>query len=177
VSQRLGARIAGLLVVAGTACLLAASASAGLGWNEAAKSKGAKVMIYTVDSVTFNGTGWSARVSFRNVSHATIGVRSEFGVAFFADAKTEDLARMVAFAPATKFSTKLPTSLRPGDSWTGTIGGTGKLSTTQKLYGRVIFGPFSGLPGTKSAMVWVTDHAKTFGTGAAPAPPATGPVI
>ena len=134
-------------------------------------------MTYTVDMLTFSPKGWSAHVSFRNISHATIGVRSQFGISFFLDAKTETLSQQVGFAPATTFSTKLPTSLKPGDSWSGTIGGTGKVTTTGRIYARVVFGPFSGLPGTSSAVVWITDHAKALGKGPIQQAPVTGPVI
>ena len=167
----------GLLALAGVACLVVASAAGAqrVAWNEAAKSAGVDVMTYTVDSVTFDAKGWSAHVSFHNVSHATIGMsaRREFGVAFFADPKSESLSNAVGFATATTFSSKLPTSLKPGDSWSGTIGGTGKLGTTQRIYARVVFGPFSGLPGTSTSVVWITDHSLTLGK----APTPTGPVI
>jgi hypothetical protein len=169
-----------LLAVLAVACLLVvSSATAGrVAWNEAAKSGGVKVMTYTVDSLTFGANGWSAHVSFRNVSHVSIGmsVRREFEAAFFADPKTETLTQAVGFAPATTFSSKLPTLLKPGASWTGTISGTGRLSTNQRIYARVVFGPFSGLPGTKTSVVWITDHSLTLGKAAVPVGP-TGPVI
>jgi hypothetical protein len=169
-----------LLAVAAAAFLVVAGSAAAkrVTWNEAAKSGGAKVMTYTVDSLTFNAKGWSAHVSFHNVSQKTIGMsaRREFGAAFFADPKSESLSRAVGFATATTFSSKLPTSLKPGDSWTGTISGTGKLTSNGRVYARVVFGPFSGLPGTTSAVVWITDHSMTLGKAAAPATP-VGPVI
>lgn len=173
-------RMRGFLAVAGAACLvLAGSATAGrVGWNEAAKVGGVKVMTYTVDSLTFGAKSWSAHISFSNVSHATIGVRSEFGVAFYADARTTTLSRMVGFAPATTFSTKLPTSLKPGGSWRGTIGGAGRLTSNQRVYARVVFGPFSGVPGQSASIVWITDHAKAFGKGPSQGQiPNAGPVI
>ena len=173
-------RITCLLAVAGVGCLVLASSAAAqhVGWNEAAKAGGVKVMTYTVDSLTFDSKGWSAHVSFHNVSHTTIrmSTRREFGAAFFADPKSENLSEAVGFATATTFSSKLPTVLKPGDSWTGTIGGTGKLTANQKVYARVVFGPFSNLPGTKSAVVWITDHSLTLAKAPAPAAP-VGPVI
>ena len=172
--------MSGLLAVVGAACLiLAASATAGpVSWNESAKASGVNVMTYTVDSLTFDAKGWRAHVSLHNVSHVTVGVgaRREFGVAFFTDPKTHTLSQG-SFAVATTFSTKPPTSLKPGDSWSGTIGGTGRLTTTMRVYVRVVFGPFSGLPGTTAAVDWITDHAMTLGKGSSPQTPATGPVI
>ncbi len=173
-------RIGGLLAVSGVACLLLAlSATAGrVAWKEAAKSGGVNVMTYTVDSLSFNAKGWSAHVSFRNVSHVSIrmSARREFEAVFFADPKTQTLTQAVGVAPATTFSSKLPTLLKPGASWTGTISGTGRLSTNQRIYARVVFGPFSGLPGTKTSVVWITDHSLTLGK-ATPAVGPTGPVI
>ena len=37
-------------------------------------------------------------------------------------------------------------------------------------------GPFTGLPGESTSVVWITDHATTIGSGSVVAP-ATGPVI
>jgi hypothetical protein len=171
-------RLSGVLAVAATACfVLTASASAGrVGWNEAAKSKGKSVMTYTVDTLTFNAKGWSAHVSFHNVSHVTIGVRSEFGVAFFANPTTENLSKEIGWAAATTFSTKLPTSLKPGDSWTGTIGGDGKLTIKEKVWARVVFGPFSSLPGQTMPVVWITDHSLPLGKAPSQAPAPVQPV-
>jgi hypothetical protein len=159
---------------------LAGSASAGrVAWNEAAKAEGKNVMTYKVDTLTFGKTGWQAHISFHNVSHTTIGMspKREFGAAFFTDPKTETLSGAVGFASATMFSSKLPTSLKPGDSWTGTIGGRGTLSTKQKIYVRVVFGPFSHLPGTTTEVVWITDHSMTLGATQPVVTPPAGPVI
>jgi hypothetical protein len=57
--------------------------------------------------------------------------------------------------------------------------GTGRLTSTQRLYARVVFGPFSGIPGQGRPIIWITDHMTTVGKGSpAPAePPVAGPVI
>jgi hypothetical protein len=176
----LSSRIGALAAIAGATCLvLAGSVSAAhVGWNEAAKSGGDKVMTYTVDSLTFDSKGWRAHVSFKNVSHLPIGLATqrEFGAALFADNKTETLSQAIGFATATNFSTKLPTKLEPGDSWSGTISGTGNRTMTRRIYARVVFGPFSGLPGTTTAVVWITDHALALGKAPVEVVP-KGPVI
>jgi hypothetical protein len=176
--HRLRSRATAFAVGAAGLALASSAAAAPVGWSEAAKSGGKNVMTYTVDSLTFDAKGWRAHVSFRNVSKTTIAMNParEFGVALFADNKTEVLSRRVGFAVATSFSSKLPTSLKPGDSWTGTIGGTGRLTTSARLYARVVFGPFTGLPGTTSSVVWITDHFLPLGAGAIPVAP-SGPVI
>jgi len=158
----------------------AAAAAGTVRWNETATIDGARVMTYHVDSISIRSTGWSARVSFRNISNRTIQVGSEFGVAFYADPKAEDLTEAVGFASATKFSTPTPTTMKPGASWTGIISGTGNLSTSGTFYARVVFGPFTGLPGESTSIVWITDHKTTVrgsGGAAPPPPPPVGPVI
>jgi len=170
-------RVAG--VVAGLALLAPAVATAArVGWNETAKIDGARVMTYRVDSVSIGSNGWSAHVSFKNISKHTIKVGSQFGVAFYADPAAEDLSQAVGFAAATKFSTPTPTVLKPGASWTGVISGTGRLTTSGTFYARVVFGPFTGLPGESSSVVWITDHkTMVHGRATTTPPPATGPVI
>ena len=167
-------------MIAAAVCLLApAAATAGrVGWNETAKVGGARVMSYRVDSLSVRKNSWSARVSFKNLSRRTIQVGSQFGVAFYVDPKAEDLSLAVGFAAATKFSSPTPTVLKPGDSWTGVLSGSGKFTASGRVYARVVFGPFTGMPGEISSVVWITDHSTTvtLGPGAA-APPATGPII
>jgi hypothetical protein len=125
-----------VLVAAGATCLiLAAPATAArVGWNEAAKAKGATVMVYKVDTLTFDSMGWRAHVTVRNVSHVPIGMRRDFGVALYADAKTQTISEGLGFTGATSYSSKLPASLEPGASWTGTIGGSGRLSPDRTIY-------------------------------------------
>jgi hypothetical protein len=155
------------------------SAGAGrVGWNETAKVAGARVMSYRVDSLSVRTNGWSARVSFKNLSNKTIKVGSQFGVAFYLDPKAEDLTYAVGFAAATKFSTPTPTTLKPGASWTGVISGSGTLLMSGRVYARVVFGPFTGVPGESTSIVWITDHKTTVGNKkTTPTVPAPGPVI
>lgn len=166
-------------MTATTLCLLApaAASAARVGWNETAKIGGARVMSYRVDSLSVRKNGWSASVSFKNLSHRTIKVGSQFGVAFYVGPKAEDLSLAVGFASATKFSSPTPTVLKPGASWSGVISGSGKLSLGGLVYARVVFGPFTGMPGESTSVVWITDHSTTVGTGGAAVPRPTGPVI
>jgi hypothetical protein len=182
-SSRNTFRLRGAVAAAGATCLLLAPAAAArsAAWNETAKVGGVSIMTYTVDSLTVGPKSWTAHVSFRNVSKKTIGVGNEFGVAFFPNAKTQAPSKSLGFATATAFSTKLPKSLKPGASWTGVIGGLGKITKSQKVWARIVFGPFTGLSTKKgTSMVWITDHAKALDVsppaGQTP-PPATGPVI
>jgi len=178
VSARLTVSILG--VSAALACLLAipAGGAARLGWNEKAKIAGKPVMSYTVASLTFGKTSWSARVSFRNLTKRPIRVGNEFGVGFWSSRHATDLTHAVGFATATRFSSKPPTKLAPGQGWSGVIGGTGSLDRSASVYARVIFGPFSDFPGQPAPVIWITDHAKAIAPAhAKPPAPIPGPAI
>jgi hypothetical protein len=148
-----------LVLAAVVALALAAQASATVvHWNEAATIDKAKVMTYRVSSLTVGSKSWSAQVAFANTSHQTLKVGSDFGIAFFAKRSQSALADAVGFAFATSGSSKLPTTMKPGESWSGTISGKGKLTLTTTLYARVVFGPFTGLPGESNSVDWITNH-------------------
>lgn len=167
------------VVLAVAVCLVAAPAAGAerLGWNEKAKYAGKPVMSYRVVSLTFGRTGWNARVSFRNLSKQTIRVGKQFGVGFWTSRTATSLQEVAGIAAATKFSSKVPTELKPGESWTGVIGGSGRLQAGARVYARVIFGPFTGFPGQRSSVWWITDHAEPFGSGPKATTTVPGPVI
>jgi hypothetical protein len=172
-------RIRSLLVLAGAIGLLSApAATAGrVGWTETAKVDRQSVMRYQVTSVTIGKANWSARVAFSNLSSKSIRVgATRFGIAFYSDSKTERLSEAIGFALATKFSATPPKTLKPGASWSGMISGSGSLSADGEVYARIVFGPFSGLPGEGKSVVWITDHAKPMGTNAKDSG-GVGPVI
>ncbi len=150
------------LAVAAVALLATApvAAAARVNWNEKAKYAGKPVMSYSVVSITFSRTGWRAVVSFRNLSHKPIQVGNKFGIGFWTNGKSTDFTKAIGLAPVTRFSTKVPAVLRPGDYWSGVISGTGVPNGTGRVFARVIFGPFTGFPGQASSVVWITDHAQ-----------------
>lgn len=157
--RRMVGALGATIVVAGLLVAPAFSAT-GLNWKETAKDGKVPVLSFGVASLTIGKTGWTARVSFGNLSKKTIRVGDQFGVAFFADAKTTDPAYAAALAVATSFSPARPVSLRPGATWTGVISGTGQLSASRpSLYARIVFGPLSGVAGHASAIYWITDHS------------------
>jgi hypothetical protein len=128
-------------------------------WSETAKDAGASVMGFKVDSFTFTKSGWSAKVTLKNLSKTTIKVGDNFGAAIFTDHVTTDLSQVAGFALAQSFSPARPTKLGPGQSWSGTISGTGHLKASSAVrYARVVFGPLVGMPGQKGPVFWVTDH-------------------
>jgi hypothetical protein len=180
------ARARRLAVLFGTslavAALLAAPAypALGLNWNETAKDGKVPILSFHVTSLTIGTKGWSAHVSFGNLSKKTIKIGNQFGVAFFESATSENLADAAALAPATSFSPARPVALKPGATWTGVIGGTGQLSASRpSLHARVVFGPLTGVEGQTSPVYWITDHSKTLpaaGTGGGSITPA-GPAL
>jgi len=157
-------RLVQAAIAAATAGLLTAGPAAAttVHWNETATVNHVKVMGYRVDSLTVGKGSWTASVSFTNESSATLKVGTQFGLAFYADKSAEALSKEVGFAHVTEVSSQIPTSLGPGASWSGTIGGTGKLTIRNTLYTRVVFGPFTGLPGEKNPVVWITNHELTL---------------
>jgi hypothetical protein len=172
----LGASLAAAAVLA-----LPAFSALGLNWNETAKDGKVSVLSFHVTSLTIGSNGWSAHVSFGNLSTKTVKVGNQFAVAFFSNATSENLADAAALAPATSFSPARPVALKPGATWTGVISGTGQLSASRpSLYARVVFGPLSGVAGQTAPVYWITDHSKTLppsGSGTGPAVTPTGPQI
>jgi hypothetical protein len=161
-----------LLALAAPLLLALPALASTVNWDETAKIDHAKVMHYQVDSITLGKTGWTAKVTFSNESKVTIKVGKDFGLAFYRDKHAEALAKAVGLAQASTFSSTVPTSLKPGQQWSGTISGKGTLTASDTpTYARVVFGPFTGLPGEKKSVVWITDHALTVpaGVGSAPA--------
>jgi hypothetical protein len=171
-------RVRPLLALIGAVFLFAvpAALAADVSWTETARINHVATMRYKVESLTIAKTSWSARISFTNLSQKPITVGSQFGLSFYADRKTESLSHALGFALATKFSSALPTVLKPGATWSGVISGSGSLAADGQVYARVVFGPFKGMPGETRAVDWITDHATAVGSGShKPADP--GPVI
>ena len=141
--------------------VLAAPALGGtrVGWNETAKAAGVPVMSFQVATLSVGKTSWSARISFHNLSHGTVRVGSSFGLAFFHSGKLTPATKPEAFGRANKYSHALPAHLVPGASWTGVITGAGRPRITGKTWSRVVFGPFTGVPGASQTFIWVTDDS------------------
>jgi hypothetical protein len=151
------------------AALLVTSAWAGTrsGWQETAKVGGKPVLSFEVAGLSIRKSSWSANVSFRNLSGKTIRVEDFFGLALFRTSKITPTMRPDALGHAVRFSPRRPLSLDPGASWTGVIGGKGLPQPTLsgKVYARIVFGPFFGVPGISGGYFWVTDHARTLTLG------------
>jgi hypothetical protein len=156
--------VAATLLAAGI-LVVPAFAAKTLNWNETFKNADGKVLNFRITNLAVTRTGWSAHVSFENLSKQTVQIGNGFGIAFFADAKTTNPVHASALAQATTFSPKRPTALKPGASWTGVIGGSGQFETAKTSgYTRILFGPFTGVPGQKAATSWITNHETPIAT-------------
>ena len=153
------------MVVAGAAAVTARATR--LGWDETARDGKAAVLRFRFDSLAFGASGWTAQVSITNVSDKTIRIGDEFGVEVYANPSTTDPAKGLAFGDATSFSPPRPSLLKPGASWSGVVGGKGKPpDSAAARYLRLIVGPFSGVPGQKRPIIWISNHSlRLQGTG------------
>jgi hypothetical protein len=149
------------VLVAGAVGAAPALGERALNWSELAKVRGHGVFRFKVQSISIGKTGWSAHVSFRNVSNRTVRVGNVFGLSYFRGSQITPTTHFDAFGRATGFSPAKPATLRPGETWAGVIRGRGHPSLTGKVYARILFGPFYGVPGFPNPYYWVTDHART----------------
>ena len=147
------------MLVGVAALALAASASAEtfrLGWVEKLDKGPTTRLTFRVGTLEANGKAWSATVEIVNRGTGPIAVKArQFGIVEYAT-KT-DFQRPLRALRAATFRPPLPTTLAPGKSWKGTIGGPGTPNDSQ--YVRLVFGSFSsGLSPTP--FNWITDHAQ-----------------
>jgi len=151
-------------VAAAATTVAPARGAAPLDWSETAKVGGAKVLRFQVSAISLGKSSWTARITFRNLSHRTVRVGNVFALMFYRGSKITPTTRADAFGRATRFTPQRPIRLEPGDSWTGVIGGKGRPQPklTGTVHARVVFGPFFGVPGWPKGFFWITDHSRTF---------------
>lgn len=148
--------------------------TAQLDWRERYPSA-TPALVFGVSRFTVTQEGWSAEISVENTSSVswTVGdprdaAQRQFGVLLFPNNDLDELERrsrdgdVPAVRAATSYSPALPTGLRPGETWKGTIAAPGALAGG--LWVRLSFGPFASVgdppPGAKKTpFVWFTDHA------------------
>jgi hypothetical protein len=132
-----------------------------LGWKETAKRNGQPQLTFSVPSIEFKNGGWTVTATFKNIANTRVKIGSDYGLLLLPTNGVNVAAlRRGRGLPATAYSRKLPASLGPGESWSGTFSGSGTPPTG--VYVRVIFGRFTGgFAGTRG-FFWVTDHAYRF---------------
>ena len=182
-ASRLGLSVfAAVVAIAVALAVLAAPAAAAsssdVNWNETWKVNGVPVLSFKVTSVTVGKSKWTAQVSFRNLLHRTLTIpRNSFGIAFYGSAKLTAKTPPEAYGVARTFSKPRPLRLAAGRSWSGVISGLGRPAITGKAWVRIVFGPFSGVPGTSNLSLWVTDHALVLTFGAKKPTKPGGPLV
>jgi len=154
-----------------------AAGSSNVDWKETWKVNGVPVLDFKVTSVSVGKTKWSARISFRNLLHRSVSIpRNSFGIAFYASSKLTAKTPPEAYGLAKTFSKPRPLRLAAGGTWSGVISGLGRPAITGKAWVRIVFGPFSGIPGMAKLSLWVTDHALVLTFGSKPTKP-SGPLV
>jgi hypothetical protein len=146
---------------------------ASLGWEETYPTE-KPALVFGVRSFTVTRDGWAADISVENRSGVGWEVGDpryeaglQFGVMLFPDddlKALEDRNRrgdLPAIRQAAAYRPALPSVLRPGATWRGTISAPGALAGG--LWVRISFGPFVSVSdppaGAASPVVWFTDHA------------------
>jgi hypothetical protein len=147
--------------------------TARLDWRERYPSA-KPALVFGVSRFTVTQEGWSAAISVENTSSTswTMGdprdaAERQFGVLLFPNDDLDELEQrsrdgdVPAVRVAASYSPRLPTELRPGETWNGTIAAPGALAGG--LWVRLSFGPFASVgdppPGAQTPVVWFTDHA------------------
>jgi len=150
-----------LLATAATTALVAAAPAGAqrISWSERYPYHGPVAMRFTVSNVSIGTGGWSAEITFRNLTKKTITLNgNSFGIAYYSSSTITPTTRPAAFVAASSFSHAAPAKLAPGASWTGVIRGRVDPTVKGKTWVRVVFGPFAGVPGGPKNFIWITDH-------------------
>ena len=147
-----------VLVALVAALVLVPAASARtipLGWEERFDVAGTPVMSFRVRSLTIDGPAWSARVSFKNLTSQTVTIRNRFALLHSRNRATRKFGRLAAL----RLTPRMPSRLRAGQSWSGTLSGRGA-AALRGAYVRVHFDEFTGrLRLGRARFGWVTDSA------------------
>jgi len=147
--------------------------TASLGWKERYPGPN-PLLVFGVTRFTVTRDGWKADISVENTSSIGWIVGDprfpsyrEFGVLLFPNDDLKDLERrsrdgdIPGLRAATSTTPALPETIKPGETWRGTIAAPGPLAGG--LWVRIAFGPFSadGKPpeDAQTPVVWYTDHA------------------
>ena len=147
-----------LCAIAAAAALFAPAASARtipLGWNERFEVAGGPVMSFQVRSVTISKSGWSARVSFKNLTGRPVAIRNRFGLLHSRVRSTRTFGRLAARS----LRPRMPSRLAVGQGLERHLLGEGA-AALQGAFVRVHFDEFVGrLAQGRARFGWVTDHA------------------
>lgn len=147
-----------LCAIVAAAALFTPAASARtipLKWNERFEVAGRPVMSFQVRSVTITKSGWSARVSFRNLTGRPVTIQNRFALLHSRVRSTRTFGRLAARS----LRPRMPSRLAAGQGWSGIFAGRGA-AALRGVFVRVHFDEFVGrLPQGRARFGWVTDHA------------------
>src|SRR4051794_12130740 len=132
-----------------------------LGWNERAVV--GPSLRFRVDSVAIGKRTWAVRASVRNSSAEALSLvpgrntsQFDMGPGLVVPVVVEtDFRAQFQVVPAVEYSPPLPEKLEPGQSWSGTFAGVGKLP--RKTLINVGFGIFQ-LPGGHGSSSWTSQN-------------------
>jgi hypothetical protein len=144
-----------------------------LDWRETYGKPGAR-LVFEVESLEVQPTGWRATVAFENDSKVQFTIASgpssldrAFGLMILPTGDLRELDRLNRAnelpdpRPAQRFEPPLPGVLLPGQTWRGTMAAPGALPAGS--WARVVFGAFVTIDeppeGLQERVIWITDHS------------------
>jgi hypothetical protein len=141
-----------------------------LDWHESDGSPGARFVV-DVRALSVTAHGWRVRASIRNGTGATLQIgrihragEAAFGL-LVSERRESGQPEDAPFHPtlvASRYRSRLPPALRPGEGWSGVFSGAGRLPA--RAFVRVVFGTFSSYRGVvlagrrRTRFSLVTDH-------------------
>jgi hypothetical protein len=160
------ARRGGDEVATGSRSVAASPQRATLGWRESHGAAGDQ-LVFSVDSLEILGNGWRADLTLENRSAESYNVVSTlerpFGLMIFSSGSYDELVernetgKLPTIRPATRYEPHLPSTLRPGETWSGTISAPGALVANGWV--RVVFGGVVRAADPAEGVTWITDRA------------------
>jgi hypothetical protein len=137
-----------------------------LDWHEETGRAGAS-MIVDVRRLVVRPNGWTVTASVTNETHVTMTIgrphhpgETEFGVLVLDTARLKDIHAAGPGVFASHGGPPAPFALRPGETWSGTFSGPGRLVAGR--YVRVELGPVTTVgppqPGVPWRFRYITDH-------------------
>jgi hypothetical protein len=137
-----------------------------LNWHEAPGPKHATIVV-DVRRLVVRANGWSLVASVKNDTRVAMTLGrphhpggTEFGLLPVASTRPSEVETAGAGVFASDFAPRLPRALRPGETWSGTFSGRGRLSKVR--YVRIELGTFTTIGPARRDVPWrfryITDH-------------------
>ena len=141
-----------------------------LHWVERYPAKG-PALVFTANHFEVTRSGWRAEIGLENRTSTSWRLlempATGFGLMLFPTDEVSEVETrsnggdLPGLRAAQTFEPPLPSSLRPGGSWHGTIAAPGPLAVG--LYARIVFGQLAAIgdapAGMPAQFSWITDHS------------------